>query len=63
MIKAFCIEGFKQEYLKNKKQVDLKLGEDICDCFVKRINDNESLESAREACKEDAIKILDSKTI
>ena len=62
IIKAFCIEEFKQEHIRNNLKVDHELGETICDCFINRINNNESMESARQNCKEDALKIINSKT-
>ncbi len=63
LIKAFCIEGYKNEVIKNKTTVDLRLGEYICDCFVNRINKNESLETAREKCKNEALDKFSNQTI
>ncbi len=61
VIKLFCLEGFRKELKNNKQAIDPKLGEYVCDCFVKRINNSSSLESARETCKEDAIKEFEAK--
>ena len=63
LIKAFCLEGYRNELIKNKKTVDMKLGEYICDCFVTRINKNESIENARDKCKNEALEKFNKKTI
>ena len=63
IIKIFCLDGFSKEVKRNKTNINPELGEYVCDCFVKRINNNSSLESARETCKEEAIEKFEAKTI
>ena len=63
LIKRFCLQGFKQELTNSNKSIDLEIGEYTCDCFVTLINNNQSFDSARERCKEDALKKYSSKTI
>ncbi len=63
IIKIFCLDGFNKELKRNKTNINPELGEYVCDCFVKHINNNSSLESARETCKEEAIEKFETKTI
>ena len=56
LIKQFCLEAFNKEIVKNKEEVDLRIGDFTCDCFVRRVINNDSLEIARQACKEEASK-------
>ena len=60
MIKGFCLQSFKKEYLESEKELNLELSEYTCNCFIKRINNNESIESARKKCKEDGLKKYNS---
>ena len=55
LIKTFCIEGFKNELKNNNDKINLDLGEYVCDCFVTKVNNNESLDSARDKCKKEAM--------
>ncbi len=63
IIKSFCLEGFKKEFINNNETMNLELGEYICNCFVKRINKNENIDSALEKCKEEALDKFGYKTI
>ncbi len=63
LIKAICIESFKKELINNKEDIDIDLGNKVCECFVDRINNNETIESAREKCKDDIIREINYKTI
>ncbi len=63
LIKAFCIDGYKKELTKNNHDIDLELGEYICNCLVKRVNKNENLEKARNKCTKEALKKFEYKNL
>jgi len=63
IIKMFCMEDFKNELSSNNDTINLDLGEYVCDCFVNRVNNNESLDSARDKCKKEALEEFNHKTI
>lgn len=51
IIKYFCLESVKDEMIAHSNQIDNKIAEHTCNCFLERINNGEKLEPAKEICK------------
>ena len=51
IIKIFCIENVKSEMIKANLIYTESLGNDVCDCYLKSINNNISHESSIIKCK------------
>ena len=59
IIKMFCIENVKSEIIKANIIYTDKFGNDVCDCYLKNINNNIEHEKSIFICKEEANKKLD----
>ena len=51
IIKIFCLENFKSEMIKANLIYTESLGNDVCDCYLKGINNNISHENSILKCK------------
>tara|TARA_B100000963_G_C22306536_1_gene528157 strand:+ start:116 stop:406 length:291 start_codon:yes stop_codon:yes gene_type:complete len=53
IIKIFCIESVKSEMLKANHKYTENFGNEICNCYLKNINNNIEHEKSIIICKED----------
>ena len=60
IIKMFCLENVKAEIIKANLTYKESFGNEVCDCYLKNINNNIEHEKSIFKCKEDANKQLDS---
>ena len=51
IIKIFCKESVKSEFKKNNYDYDEKIGEDVCNCYLKNISKNVSHQESISKCK------------
>ena len=51
IIKIFCKESVKSEFKKNNFKYEEKIGEDICNCYLKNISKNISHKESISKCK------------
>lgn len=54
MIFDFCLEGYKKEMTDLGKDPDFEIGKFTCNCFLKKVSDNNNLDKALKVCKEEA---------
>ena len=59
IIKLFCIENVKSEIKKANLIYKENFGDEVCDCYLKNINNNIEHETAIFKCKNDVNKKLD----
>ena len=59
IIKIFCIENVKKEMTKANLIYKDSFGDEVCDCYLKNINNNIEHEKAIFKCKNDVNKKLD----
>tara|TARA_B100000965_G_scaffold290188_1_gene247999 strand:+ start:170 stop:460 length:291 start_codon:yes stop_codon:yes gene_type:complete len=60
IIKIFCIENVKSEIRKANLIYTETFGNNVCDCYIKNINNNIEHDKSIFKCKEYANKQLDS---
>ena len=51
IIKMFCKERVKSEFMKNKFEYEENIGEDVCNCYLKNISKNISHKESISKCK------------
>ena len=56
LIKAFCLESFNEEIAGTSKKIDSSIGEYTCNCFIEKLNEGNSMDNAKEICREGAAK-------
>ncbi len=56
IIKSFCLESVKNEMVNLTDPIHNKVAEHTCNCFIRRINNGEGLNSTREICKKETSK-------
>ena len=56
IIKIFCKESVKSEFKKNNYDYDEKIGEDVCNCYLKNLSKKISHQESISKCKLKKIK-------
>ena len=56
IIKIFCKESVKSEFKKNNYDYHEKIGEDVCNCYLKNLSKNISHQESISKCKLKKIK-------
>ena len=56
IIKIFCKESVKSEFKKNDYDYDEKIGEDVCNCYLKNLSKKISHQESISKCKLKKIK-------
>ena len=56
IIKIFCKESVKSEFKKNNYAYDEKIGEDVCNCYLKNLSKKISHQESISKCKLKKIK-------
>ena len=51
IIKIFCKESVKSEFKKNNYDYDEKIGEDVCNCYLKNLSKKISHQESISKCK------------
>ena len=51
IIKIFCKESVKSEFKKNNFKYEDRIGEDVCNCYLKNISKNVSHKESISKCK------------
>ena len=59
IIKIFCLESVKSEMVKAKINYKESFGDEVCDCYLKNINNNMTHERSIKKCKMDVNKQKD----
>ena len=61
IIKIFCLKNVKSELIKSNLIYTENFGNEVCNCYLKNINNNIEHEKSILKCKEDINKKLNSK--
>ena len=56
IIKIFCKESVKSEFKKNNYDYDERIGEDVCNCYLKNLSKKISHQESISKCKLKKIK-------
>ena len=56
IIKIFCKESVKSEFKKNNYNYDERIGEDVCNCYLKNLSKKISHQESISKCKLKKIK-------
>tara|TARA_B100000212_G_scaffold246618_1_gene188331 strand:+ start:89 stop:361 length:273 start_codon:yes stop_codon:yes gene_type:complete len=51
IIKIFCKESVKLEFKKSNFEYEEKIGEDVCNCYLKNLSRNDSHQESISKCK------------
>jgi len=51
IITMFCLENVKSEMLKANLEYKESFGQEVCDCYIKKLSENKSHEKSISECK------------